>query len=227
MQKEKHYGFHFREDGTVKGEKKYLSYSAIDLFEKDKTAYRKRYYEGKDSFSNEYTLYGHRIHKMVEDGLLEIPEHPKDVYKSEVKVECDIEGVRVLGYIDLFDPEKCRITDIKTSVNPWDNVRVAKLDQLPMYQLLVKKIYGKVSQYSNVVWLETRFSKPTTEEHEVSGFSVELETSRSQLELTGRVEVLKRRIAEWERKRIQDKIVRVAEQIDNDFTQWRLEHNPF
>jgi len=216
------YGYHFHEDGTIKNEKEYLSYSAIDLWRKDKEAYRRRYYEGEPSFTSPYTIFGSHVHKMVEDGHMTLKKHPRDVYKNEVKIEAEIEGVHLIGYIDLFDPVKYRVSDLKTAIKPWTQVSVQQLSQLPFYQLLVKKVYGKVSQYASLVWLGTAWVDGTIETVSCGGFEMENSLTPRHLELTGQQEVFTRRIEAWERERVQDWAVKSAGEIAKDFKQWRL-----
>ena len=200
------YGYHFHTDGTIKKEKEYLSYSAIDCWKKSKDEYRTRYYHGAPAFTSPFTIFGNKVHKMAEDGELEIVGHNKE-YQHEIKIETDIDGVNILGYIDMYHPDTHSITDLKTSVNPWTQVMVQKLDQLTLYQILVKKMHRKVDKKASLVWLETKWED-------------------GHLALTGKQQLFTRIIERWERDNLRDTIVAVANEISTDFEQFKLSPTP-
>lgn len=218
MQVKKIYGRTFHENGTPKGFKYHLSYSAIECWLKNKPEYRKRYYEGAPSFTSAFTIFGNEVHKQVEMGELSIGT-PKTAH-HELKLEGNIKGVHVLGFIDVFNEPTHTIYDLKTSINPWTQVLVEKLDQLIVYQLLVRENYNKCDKMSHVIWLETKWTVPVSEEKSVKGFTMECTTSQPQLELTGRQEMFTRSVAKWERDRVQSMIVATADEIDKDFAQY-------
>lgn len=193
---------------------KYLSYSAAILWEKNKPEYRRRYYEKQPGFTSPYTIYGKHVHQLIEDGKLEAKDHPHDVYTNEMRIYTHIEDVPVLGYIDLVDEEKMRLSDIKTSINPWTQSMVQKLIQLPWYQLLVKNKFGKVSQYAGLIWLETEW----VEKKKGIG-------SNRRLALTGKQETFIRRSYKNERNDIRDMIVKTASEINEDYSYWLKMNN--
>lgn len=209
----KTYGYTFHKDGSVKGEKTHLSHSAIDLWLKDKNRYREQYYTGSESFTSPYTVFGNKVHKKVEEGEIIIPNHPHTEYEHEVKMEASIGGVHILGYLDLFHPGLYTVSDLKTSISPWTQVMVHKLDQLPLYQLLVRENYNKVGRKAKLVWLETTWKETNT------GIAATRE-----LALTGRQEVFERIIYKYELDALSDKVVRVADEINQDFELWKTEN---
>ena len=206
------FGNTFSKEGVQTGHKKYLSYSAIQKWLKSKEEYRDVYYKGQPYRETEYTIFGSRMHQMIEDGELAVKDHPFPQYTSEMRMYEHIRGVPVLGYIDLIDEETLRLSDTKTGImkpdgSPrWTQSDVQKLDQLPFYQLLVAKKYGKVSQYCGLIWLVTEFKETK------KGIG-----STRELILTGEQHVFKRRTAKWERERMADLIEKTAHQITKDY----------
>lgn len=206
----------------------YLSYSALSLWRKDKDAYRRKYYEGEKSPETEFTIYGSEIHKLIEDGKLEVEKHPRDKWQSEVTLEAEVQGVPVLGTLDLFNPKTKAVTDIKTGIRykdgrpRWNSVSVQKLDQLPFYQMLVRAKYGKVQKTAKLVWLETVWEEYADT---IVFDGINLETTRRKLALTGKQQVFNRVIEAWEIDRQENMLVRDARAIQKDFYYYRLKNN--
>ena len=196
--------------------KPYLSYSAIQTWLKNKDEYRARYYEDKPYTSTVYTIFGSKVHKDIEDGKLEVKDHPIPQYTNEVKMLLHIDDVPVLGYIDLLDEESLRLADIKTGLmmpdgKPrWTRAEVQKLDQLPFYQLLVKEKYGKVHRTAGLIWLVTEW------ETVKNGIATD-----SNLRLTGDQHAFRRVIAQRERDRMRDLIVKVAQEVSEDYKYYK------
>lgn len=200
--------------------KGYLSYSSITLWQTNKDQYRKKYYYGQESHDTTETLYGKHIAKLLENNsplLAHIPRYPV----SEHPLEIEINGVPIKGYLDSFDPERLAFQEYKTghlsrhNGPPWTKIKVAKHEQLPFYSLMIKTKYGRVDPWCDLIWIETQFAK---QEIEFEGHT--LSSLTRDLELTGRVEIFRRRIAQWERDRIRKWISTCAEEISNDYTQW-------
>lgn len=205
--------------------KKYLSYSAISLWRKSKDQYREKYYENGPSFETVETIFGNHIGRLMENPE-EVAKHPvlstiPNYPVKEHPIIVEIGGVKIMGYLDQFHDEKLAFIEMKTGhpnkdgKAPWDRVKVMKHDQLPFYSLLIEKKYGKVEPYCQLVWLETAFQKKSKE---FAGHVLEAEGR--ELVLTGKVEVFKRRIAKWERERIEKMIVDTAAEISADYTKY-------
>lgn len=198
-------------------EKDSLSYSAISLWKSSKDAYRRRYYMMEKPFENVETLFGKKVAKMLENrdpSLAHIP-HYSD---TEHKIETVIEGVKIKAFLDSFDPVRVKFLDHKSShldkngKPPWTRLKVMKHDQLPFYSMLLKHVYGKVDNVCHLVWLETRFK---TDTRVVMGHTVAAKTR--ELELTGKVKKFRRVIREWERKKIKLELLKIAEEIKQDY----------
>lgn len=206
--------------------KKYLSYSQMQLWQRDKEKYRERYYLNGPSFENIETIFGKRVATLLEnwkrdkdlainsDLYRTLYRIPKYAY-SEHRIELKINGVPFLGVMDYFSKRKKAIIEIKTGKQAWDNVRVNSHDQLVIYSMLSKMRYGKVDPEVRLVWIETRFKSVMDK----VGTRL-MEGEGRELEFTGKIEIFKRRIAEWERTRMKRLIIKVAKEISQDYTLW-------
>lgn len=209
--------------------KGYLSYSAMELWKRDKDGYRKRYYLGEPYFSTPYTEFGNEVggalerrewdHPVLAPVRGKVPQgtHPE----HEISVE--IEGVPIFGKLDDFDMQTYAIEEYKTGIVtdgkvPWDRVKVRKHVQLTLYSLMVRTKYGSYNPDIRLTWLETEWANVCKK---VTFGGQELEDCSKQLRLTGRVEVFPRNIAEWELDRTAEIIRKVAEEISEDYTLWK------
>lgn len=190
--------------------KSYLSYSAFSLWEKDKDAFRRRYYENEKPFETSETIFGKTVHELLS---------PDGEKKIEVQLTPDL---KLLGYIDSFNEEDLGIVDYKTGhLNPkgkapWDRVKVQKHKQLVFYSLLVQLQYEKFNPIVKLEWLETRFKDKSVE---FDGHM--LVTKSRELELTGYKEMFERRIYKWELEKLKKEIKKVACDISDDYTIWQ------
>jgi len=185
----------------------YLSYSAMALWQKDKEAYRRRYYLDEKPIETYATIFGKKVHEQF--------EQDDSVLGSETRFEVEIDkGLRLLGYIDSFNEADLSIIDFKTSHNQktWTPVTVAKNKQLVFYSLLVQTQYGKFNRVATLKWYETRI-KPGGIEYKGRVY----ETGNRELELTGRVEVFTRKIYKWEIEKLRKEVIMVAKEISKDY----------
>lgn len=209
--------------------KKYLSYSQLNTWLKNKEVYRDKYYRGEKQHENPEMVFGKQIAKMLEDHeaikihpvLSKVPHYSV----SEHGIKTEIDAIPVMGYIDSFDPKTKSFIEYKSGHLtrngnfPWSQVSVRKHEQLPFYSLLIEQTEGYVNRVCHLIWLETVFKKKTID------FDGHILTSPSRdLELTGRIETFKRIITKWERKRMRDLISKVAWEISEDFTNYQKVH---
>ena len=192
--------------------KPYLSYSAINTFLTNPADFRKRYYENKQLPVTPELLFGKKIGELLEHGdesLSHILRY--DTPEQELKFEVD--GVPILGYIDTFDSVKHKVGEYKTGKTPWTQSRVDKHLQLDIYSLGVETIFGSVDDECVLVWLETeRVNKP-------QGGRIQ-HGCEYEIQFTGKVREFKRVITKEDRERAYDTIVRVAQDISTDYSDW-------
>lgn len=212
---------------TEKGEPKtLLSYSGFRLWKENKEKYRDRYYRGLPSPDSAEMIFGKQIAKILEDEkattvhpiLRLVPRYKQPEYRLEV----DLDGVRVQGYIDSFDPKNNAFYEYKTGhkswdgKDPWDRVKVAKHEQLPFYSLLIAEHLGKVTRKCHLVFLETEM---VVKEQTFQGQSFGL--TMKEPRLTGRIEVFPRIVYGYERARIRQSILDIAKEITEDYQQYK------
>ena len=194
--------------------KKYLSFSAMDVWLKSKDQYRKRYYEDSPSFETAETIFGKRIHKMFEDD--------PNVRGSETKIELElVPGLKLLGYIDSLDPDTLAIIDFKTGRVPWDNIKVKKHKQLVFYSLLVLEKHGRYNREVALDWIETRLK-----DNSVKWKGHTFLNENKELELTGHRQKFTRKVYKYEIDNLREQIIQTAKEISNDYTKYRQgQHN--
>lgn len=209
----------------------YLSFSSMQLWQQSKDNFRKKYYEDTDTYNLDtvYTRFGKKIAEDLEDPekkaadpvLAKIP-----FYKiPEYPIQIEIDGVPIKAYLDSFCPNKKAILEYKTGIKKdgkpaWDALKVQKWDQLPLYSLLVKEKFGKVQPTTKLVWMETEWAPTVRPE-----VGLMEERFTPDLQLTGRVEVFKRKIEEWEHIRMRQLIKKIAEEVTEDYGRYKQASN--
>lgn len=199
--------------------KDYLSYSAWNTWLKSKDEYRRIYYEKGEKFNTTETIFGKKIAELLEKTgeLSHVPRLPI----AEHGIVVEVEGVKLMGYLDTFCDQTFAIGEHKTGhlsrdgKVPWDKVKVQKHKQLDWYSFLVKTKYGKVKNKIFLNWLETEFEEKSME---FGGHTLKAQTR--ELKLTGKVVTFWRNIYEWQRKKIKEEILSVAKEIENDYKEY-------
>ena len=197
---------------VLKLPKPYLSYSAIDCWLKSPKTFRKRYYEKAPFFSTPELRFGKFIADELETNGSAYPDVPQ-LSKPEQQIQIEIEGIPLFGYIDSFDPETKGFYEYKTGRVPWTQKRVDSHLQLDIYSLAIEEIFGSVQDECKLVWMETKKM-----DEQLSGL-VTHEDSHT-IELTGKVVEFDRVIDDAKRQETRELIVRVAQEISDDFAEW-------
>lgn len=201
----------------------YLSYSAYTLWKSNKEAFRKRYYHNEEGFSTIETRFGKKIAKMIENGWCcegLMCEGTKE-YKIEIEI---VPGLTLLGFIDNFIEDTLSIVEYKSGHKckkgkaPWNSLKVFRHKQLDFYSLLVLLKFGKFNPKTHLQWLETEFKK---EVREFAGIELKELSKGSGLKLTGHIETFDREIEDWELDVLKEDIIKVAEEINQDYEKFR------
>lgn len=201
--------------------KKYISYSAWQLWKSSKTQFRDKYYEGKKSPENIYSIFGREVHKKIEIGEIGLPPLLHNSQR-EVAINTHIEGIPVLAYVDILNVDLPLLADVKTGKrnkdgeSPWTELSVYKHEQLPFYALAVEAEYGVKIREGYIFWLETGFNTVI----ERIG-SREIETDGSDLVLTGHSEIIRREIYENELEKMRADFVKDVHAISEDWKEYR------
>lgn len=200
-----------------------ISWSAFSTWLSSKEQYRLRYYyENRPSFQTPETMFGNHIGKYLEDGHPEV-EHIEQYSHPEHRILVEVDGVKLLGYLDSFDPKANRFLEYKTGHKNkkgeyyWNAVKVAKHKQLDFYSLLIQAKNGKVQNQCKLIYMET-VEEPLIYQGR------KLEAMNKGLRLNGHVKVFKRTIEQWERNFMQQEIKKVAKAIRTDYERHRKSH---
>ena len=197
----------------------HFSYSQMDLWLKNREAYRERYYRGGPSFENTATIFGKRIAKMLEDGVADpvLDKVPKYQF-MEHRIELKVNGIPFLGVMDSFSKRMKSFYEYKTGKEKWDQLRAEKHSQLVVYALLTKLKYGTFDPWAKLVWIETR-NRPETRTFD----GHDLEGNSNEIEFTGKIQIFHRKIENWELNRMKQLIKKTALAISEDYTKFQHE----
>lgn len=191
--------------------KPWISWSQLSCWLSNPTRYRKEYFEAGDKLDTKYLRFGSGIHKMIEDGTYKELLPDLVVYDTnEFEVRCEINGVPTLSYIDSYDSKNNVFRDTKTGKIPWTKPRVFKSGQLVFYATVLKKLTGKMPEYCELDWIETKENKDARH----SDFWREEENP---LHVTGRVVSFHREFDEREIEKMEELIVKVANEISEAY----------
>jgi len=153
---------------------KHLSWTQLDMIERNKKGYIQRYIYG-EKFVTPEMEYGKNVARILagqaevdkyDPGLamaLEfLPRYPKAEAKFTPKLKHKDGEIPLLGYLDGWDYRKLIVDEIKTGRRrkdgkaSWTQATADKHSQLQFYALMVYLKYGKLPKETRVSWIETR-----------------------------------------------------------------------
>jgi hypothetical protein len=206
--------------------KPYLSYSAINDFYYNRDRFRAKYYEGRDWPVTPELIFGKSIGERLEAVINERKEPITAIIYStlddvtiphgdvaEKKLEFEVDGIPVLGFIDSFLESEKFIVEMKTGKTPWTQGRVDKHFQLDVYSLGVEILEGKVNDECMLVWLETEKVEKPREGRCAHATAYDIQ-------FTGKVREFRRTITNEDRASAYDRIITTAQDISEDYTDW-------
>ncbi len=201
-------------NNQIKLPRGYLSYSAMTLWETSPHKFKKDYFEGGPRLDSKYLRFGKSFAKSVEDGTYkdafpELPVHSE----VEFEIRIDINGVPILSFIDSYCPEKNVILEYKTGKHPWTPAKVQKHSQLIFYATALYELTGKMPEYAELVWLETKDSKG---EKKVGLYNGDDDL----IEFTGNMKTFKRNFFFTEVEHMRERIRKNAIEITNAFKEY-------
>lgn len=192
--------------------KPHLSWSQLSCWEQNPTRYRREYFEAGKKLDTKYLRFGKGIAELIEKGLHKDLIPDLIVYDTpEFEIKTDVLGVPVLAYLDSYDSVNNVFREYKTGTVPWDRSRVIKHGQLLFYAVSLKHKLGKVPEYCDLDWIETKLGKSNSK---VDDFWRENE---SVVNVTGRLISFHREFDEREIEKMEETIVRVAREISDAY----------
>lgn len=190
--------------------KEYLSWSAINCWMTNPERFRKEYFENGKKLDTKAWQFGRGIASLIEEGKhkellpdLVVYSHP------EYELKCEIMGVPMIGFIDSYDPEKNVFREYKTGRVPWTYAKVQKHDQLTLYAAMLKCITGKMPEYCDLDWIETREGAVEVEDF--------WRTNEKQINVTGKIVTFRREFDSREIDRIEFIVQKCAEEISDAY----------
>jgi len=175
-----------------------------------KARFRREYFEAGKKLDTRYLRFGKGIAKMIEDGTYKkiLPEL-QVCEISEYKINTDVCGVPILSYIDDYDPKNNVFREKKTGKHPWTQAKVIKHGQLIFYATALKHSIGKMPDYCDLDWIETKDGKK-----EVDDFWRENEKI---VQVTGKIQSFHREFDEREIEKMEKLIVKSANEISEAY----------
>lgn len=193
--------------------KPHLSSSQLDCWLSNPVRYRKEYFECGDKLDTKYLRFGSGIHEMIENGTYKELLPDLIVYdKHEHEIRCEVKGVPILSYIDSYNEAENVFRDTKTGKIPWTKAKVIKHRQLLFYATALKWSTGKIPEYCHLDWIETKEGSVESEDF--------WRSNEKQLNVTGKVVSFYRAFDEREIEKMEDLIVKVANEISEAYQEF-------
>lgn len=127
----------------------------------------------------------------------------------EFEIKCEVAGVPILSFIDSYDSVSGNFREYKTGKIPWTQAKVQKHDQLTFYATALKWSTGKMPEYCDLDWIETKESKSESDDFWRGSDKI--------LNVTGKVVTFRREFDEREVERMEEVIVKCADQISEAY----------
>ena len=145
--------------------KAWLSWSQLDLFEKDKKAYANRYILGEFPPPNKYMEFGKKFAEMLEKGkkptdvrllnaLNFMPDYPVREFKfGELCILKKKKSIRLYCIFDCLDPVNHKISEIKTGKS-WTQKKADGHGQITFYAYAYY-LKHKIIPHTELIWVAT------------------------------------------------------------------------
>jgi hypothetical protein len=186
----------------------HISWSAINCWLSSKDRFRREYFENSDKLDSRFLRFGKGMAKMIEEGKHKELLPDLITYDTpEYEIRCNILGVPILAYLDSYDSKNNVFFEFKTGIRPWDQTKVQKHDQLLLYATALKWKHGKMPEYCDLVWIQTKETNVEPEDF----------WRTSEINVTGKIISFHRVFDEREIFRMEELIVKVANEISEAY----------
>ncbi len=193
--------------------KPHLSWSSINCWMTNPERFRKEYFENSEKLDTKYLRFGKGVAKLIEEGKHKELLPDLMVYDTpEYEMRCEIMGVPMLAFVDSYDSKNNVFLEYKTGKNPWDQRKVQKHDQLTLYATMLKAITGKMPEYCDLIWIETKEGAV-----EVNDF---WRDNEKEINVTGKIVTFRREFDEREIDRMEFLIQKAAEEISDAYKEF-------
>lgn len=194
--------------------KSYLSWSQLNCWQTNPARYRKEYFEHSDKLDSNYMRYGKGIAKLIEAGEHKTLLPELVLYEQpEFKIETVVAGIPTLSFLDSYNPKANVFREYKTGKHPWTQQRVQKHDQLVFYAAALKWSRGEMPEYCDLDWIETvEENGPIQDDFWRAEGKV--------LHVTGRIVSFRREFDVRETERLEQLLIRTAEEISEAYVKY-------
>lgn len=196
--------------------KPHLSWSQLSCWISNPERYKKEYFENGDKLDTKFLRFGKNIAELIESGKHKELLPDLETYDSpEYRIECKVLNVPCLSFIDSYNAVATSqvpanvFREYKTGKIAWTKAKVQKHDQLVFYATMLKWSTGKMPEYCDLDWIETK---------EQANESVDFwRESGKIINVTGRIITFHREFDEREIERMEQLIVKVAWEISDTY----------
>ena len=193
--------------------KPHISWSQLSCWLSNPERYRREYFEAGDKLDTKYLRFGKGIAKLVEEGKHKELLPDLVVYDTpEFEIKCEVAGIPILSYIDSYDSVGGNFREYKTGKIPWTQAKVQKHDQLVFYATALKWSKGKMPEYCDLDWIETKETKTETDDFWRGSDKI--------LDVTGRIISFRREFDPREVDRMETLIVKCANEISEAYKEF-------
>lgn len=190
--------------------KPHLSWSQLSCWLSNPTRYRKEYFEAGDKLDTKYLRFGKGVADLIEKGIHKELLPDLVVYdKPEFEIKTNVLGVPILAYLDTYNSVENVFREFKTGKIPWTKQRVIKHGQLVFYAVALKHSVGKMPEYCDLDWIQTK----------EGGMEIEdfWRSNEKQINVTGIIKSFHREFDEREIEKMEQLIVKVANEISEAY----------
>lgn len=190
--------------------KGHLSWTQMSTWISNPDRYKREVFENGKKLDTKYLRFGKGIATMIEEGKHKELLPDLEVYDTpEHEIRCIVAGIPVLAYLDSYDSVTTNFREYKTGIHPWTQSKVQKHDQLVFYATALKWCNGKMPEYCDLDWIETREQKEETNDFWREGDKI--------IQVTGRIISFHREFDEREIERMEQLIIRSATEISEAY----------
>ncbi len=138
----------------------YFSWSQLNAWEKDPNLYYEMYVLGLEAPFTKWMKKGKDLAEYLEKGgdvdddIKCVADFIPQYKEKEYEIKVEMEGIKLLGYLDSFDPKELNIYEYKTG-KKYTQGMANKLGQLDFYTLMIYLKYGKLPRSIKLIWIET------------------------------------------------------------------------
>ncbi len=193
--------------------KPHLSWSSMNCWMSNKERFRREYFENSDKLDTKYLRFGKGIAELIEKGKHKELLPDLVIYeKPEFEMRVEVMGVPLLGFLDGYNPSENIFGEYKTGKHPWDQSRVQKHDQLTLYATMLKQLTGKMPEYCELHWIETKEGGKEVEDF--------WRSNEKEINVTGKILTFRREFDEREIDRMEFVVQKVAEEISDAYQEF-------